>query len=283
MTMMKEFDLVDAFRTKYPNKKSYTYESKALKLYSRIDFFLLPQHQIHWVEQIESLVSNAQDHRAVKLKFKCPNNRRGPGLSKFNNSLLDDEGYVNLIRESYSSISEKYAGLEDKRLKWELVKMELRGLTIPYAKNKAKNIRKKEKDLQKRLSDLDLLFSNSIDSAQVNHLEAEYFQLKHDLCLIYENKGKGSIVRSKTKWIEQGEKPTKYFLNLEKRNYNHRKITELKHSDGTSVTKEEEILKEIERFYKDLYTSTTSVENVLFETFIENLKLPKLEDSTRSE
>ena len=283
VTMMKEFDLVDAFRTKYPNKKSYTYESKALKLYSRIDFFLLPQHQIHWVEQIESLVSNAPDHRAVKLKFKCPNNRRGPGLWKFNNSLLDDEGYVNLIRESYSSISEKYAGLEDKRLKWELVKMELRGLTIPYAKNKAKNIRKKEKDLQKRLSDLDLHFSNSIDSAQVNHLEAEYFQLKHDLCLIYENKGKGSIVRSKTKWIEQGEKPTKYFLNLEKRNYNHRKITELKHSDGTSVTKEEEILKEIERFYKDLYTSTTSVENVLFETFIENLKLPKLEDSTSSE
>ena len=49
------------------------------------------------------------------------------------------------------------------------------------------------------------------------------------------------------------------------------------------MTKEEEILKEIERFYKDLHTSTTSVENVLFETFIKNLKLPKLEDSTRSE
>ena len=74
---------------------------------------------------------------------------------------MDDEGYVNLIRESYSSISEKYAGQKDKRLKWELVKMELRGLTIPYAKNKAKNLRRKEKDLQKRLRDLDQLISNS--------------------------------------------------------------------------------------------------------------------------
>ena len=82
--------------------------------------------------------------------------------------------------------------------------MELRGLTIPYAKNKAKNLRRKEKDLQKRLSDLDQLIPNNADSAQVNYLEAEYFQVKHELCLIYENRGKGAIVRSKTKWTKQG-------------------------------------------------------------------------------
>ena len=235
------------------------------------------------VEQIETLVSNAPDHRAVKLKFKCSNNRRGPGLWKFNNSLLDDEEYVNLIRGSYSSISEKYAGQEDKRLKWELVKLELRGLTIPYAKNKAKNLRKKEKDLQTRLSNLDQLISNSVDSAQVNYLEVVYFQLKQELCLIYENKGKGSIVRSKTKWTEQGEKPTKYFFNLERRNYNHKTIRELKYPDGTLVTKEDEILKEIEIFYNDLYSSSTSVENALFQSFIANLEIPKLEDSVSSE
>jgi len=71
---------------------------------------------------------------AVKLKLNSPNNKRGPGLWKFNNSLLDDEGCVTLIRENYSSISEKYSGQEDKRLKGKLVKMELRSLTIPYAK-----------------------------------------------------------------------------------------------------------------------------------------------------
>ena len=161
--------------------------------------------------------------------------------------------------------------------------MELRGLTIPYAKNKAKNLRKKEKDLQTRLSNLDQLISNSVDSAQVNYLEVEYFQLKQELCLIYENKGKGSIVRSKTKWTEQGEKPTKYFFNLERRNYNHKTIRELKYPDGTLVTKEDEILKEIEIFYNDLYTSSTSVENALFQSFIANLEIPKLEDSVSSE
>ena len=116
VSMMKEFDLVDAFREKNPIKKSYTYESKALKLYSRIDFFLIPHHQIHCVEQIETIVSNAPDHRAVKLKLNYPSSKRGPELWKFNNSLLDDEDYIKLIREHYSFISEKHSGQEDKSL-----------------------------------------------------------------------------------------------------------------------------------------------------------------------
>jgi len=69
MTMMKEFDLVDVYREKNPKHKSYTYESKGLKLCSRIDFFLIPRHQISWVEQIETVVSNAPDHNAVIVKL----------------------------------------------------------------------------------------------------------------------------------------------------------------------------------------------------------------------
>ena len=49
------------------------------------------------------------------------------------------------------------------------------------------------------------------------------------------------------------------------------------------MTKEDEILKEIEIFYNDLYTSSTSLENALFQSFIANLEIPKLEDSVSSE
>ena len=49
------------------------------------------------------------------------------------------------------------------------------------------------------------------------------------------------------------------------------------------MTKEEEILEEIEIFYKELYTSITTVENAPFTSFIENLELPRLEDSLSSE
>jgi len=39
---------------------------------------------------------------------------------------------------------------------------------------------------------------------------------------IYEEKGKQAMFRAKCRWIENGERPTKYFFNLEKSNYNNK-------------------------------------------------------------
>ena len=47
----------------------------------------------------------------------------------------------------------------------------------------------------------------------------QYEGEKNELNSLYKSKGKEAIFRSKVKWIEQGEKPTKYFFNLEKKNY----------------------------------------------------------------
>lgn len=38
---------------------------------------------------------------------------------------------------------------------------------------------------------------------------------------------KGLFVRTKVKWIEYGEKPTKYFLSLEKKNYVNKTVNKL--------------------------------------------------------
>lgn len=47
----------------------------------------------------------------------------------------------------------------------------------------------------------------------------------------------GSMVRSRAKWVDEEEKPTNYFLNLENRHYTNKIIPKL--------IKEEENLKEI--------------------------------------
>ena len=69
LTMMNEFALTDIFRERNLQKISSTYESKALKLTSRIDLFLIAQHLTKWVERVElQRVSNPPDHpRAVRL------------------------------------------------------------------------------------------------------------------------------------------------------------------------------------------------------------------------
>ena len=86
-----------------------------------------------------------------------------------------------------------------------------------FQKQTKKNLRIKEQDLGNRLDRLDNLLSQSANVDDANKKQQEYARLKQELHLSYENKGKGSILWSKTRWIEQGEKPTKYnFLQSKK-------------------------------------------------------------------
>ena len=64
---------------------------------------------------------------------------------------------------------------------------------------------------------------------------------------------KGIITRARMKWIEDGEKPTKYFLNLEKRNYVSKQITCIKNESDKGFKEEKNIEKEVLAFYKNLY------------------------------
>ena len=147
-----------------------------------------------------------------------------PGPWKFNNSFLKDKNYLPLITESYPIISEKYANIVDKRLRWELMKMEIRSITISFAARKAKEFRKQESDLQKRLDEIDKSTSNGCDNQNIEDKLKEFDKLKNEFNRLYEIKAKGAIFRSKAIWVEFGEKPTKYFFNKEKKSYNKKVI-----------------------------------------------------------
>ena len=173
--------------------------------------------------------------------------------------------------------------MDDHRLKWELIKMEIRGLTIAYSKNKAKRQRKWESDVQIRLEELEKRISESTNADFINKALNEKEILKQQLLLFYEEKANGLMLRSKTRWTEKGEKPTKYFFNLEKRNYSRKKIAELELPNGKHLHKTDEIMKEIENFYKDLYTSKGEIEDDRFANFVQNLDIPKLQDLEKEE
>ncbi|KAL9978330.1 hypothetical protein ACROYT_G015830 [Oculina patagonica] len=277
LSLSREFNLVDILRVKNPSGKFYTYESKALKMKSRIDYFLIAKLMSPKVFVADIKISVAPDHRAVRLGVKMANNKRGPGLWKFNNSLLKDQEFKMQIQNNYPVIKAKYAKIEDMRLKWELIKMELRGVTIAFSKNKARTMRAYIENVEKQLAELDieiLNYSGPQSELEPNQLEQD--RLKKELQYFYGKRGEGAIFRSKLRWVEQGEKPTKYFFNLEARNFMQKTIVELRVSDSQTVVNDSEILKRIEEFYENLYSSEYAGSQGLFDNFTENIDLPQL-------
>lgn len=140
---------------------------------------------------------------------------------------MKDENYTGEICELIPQIREKYESLKDKRLVWELIKMEIRDHTVSFTKRKARAAFKRETEISKRLEELDYRICNSDNLSNIDDILNEYESLKIEMQAIYEEKGRAAIFRSKCRWVEKGERPTKYFFNLEKRNYNRKTVTEL--------------------------------------------------------
>ncbi len=62
--------------------------------------------------------------------------KRGRGFWKFNNNLLYDREYVNLIKETVIESKNNLNHYTDKGLVWELVKLKIRSVSIPTALKK---------------------------------------------------------------------------------------------------------------------------------------------------
>jgi Reverse transcriptase (RNA-dependent DNA polymerase) len=90
----------------------------------------------------------------------------------------------------------------------------------------------------------------------------------------------GSLVRSRAKWILEGEKPTKYFSNLENRNFTSKLMNSLYSHSGQLLQDQNEILKEAERHYKNLY-AYKDCENVNLETLFSDQPVIRLSQSEK--
>ena len=124
--------------------------------------------------------------------------------------------------------------------------MEIRSTIIAYSKKKKFNLRNRKTIIQRKLEELD------------TDILMEFENLKNELNEIYSVKGKEAMFRSRTRWIENDEKPTKYFFNFEKRNYEKKMITQLKTTDGEIISDMTKINKEIENHNKNFLTSKVS-------------------------
>lgn len=92
--------------------------------------------------------------------------------------------------------------------------------------------------------------------------------LQNELDNIYEEKARGAFIRSRQKWMEAGEKNTKYFFGLEKRN---REITSVNKLiiDGLTNDIPKDISCFVNQFYSKLYSSKSQLNDA--DGFLSNL------------
>ena len=275
--MLDTYDMVDIWRVLNPDSRRYTWHSRGLS--SRLDYWFVSDHLLNVTSKVEILPGVFSDHSMLMIEISVKDLERGRGFWKFNSMLLHDVDYVLHIKNLIKLYDEKYNYLEDKGLKWELIKSEIRSFTVPYCV-KMKKLRIAYKmELEHKLHNLlPKLDSNNEDARE------EFYSTKNELEQIEQKESIGVIIRSKARWVEDGEKNTKFFLGLEKRNSVNKVISQLQ-VGAILVTDKTEILQAEHDFYQNLYTEnlndTTESYNDAFNSLTDNVHFNKITEEDK--
>ena len=148
------------------------------------------------------------------------------------------------IKETIQETATEYKNdeLVNPGLLWEMIKLNVRQQSIAYSASIQRAKKRKEDELEKEISILEKQIDCATGPDPLNQNANERMKvLKGELEKIIEYRTKGAILRSKSKWYNEGEKNTKYFLSLEKRHFKQGTISQLKLDDNTLVTSDKEI------------------------------------------
>ena len=204
------------------------------------------------------------DHRVLKFSLQICDLKRGQDFWKLNTSLLECEEYKNGIH----SIVENLEHREDSRVSWEIFKHKVKEFSIAFAKAKQRNDKEKVVYIEKELQRIEDEPAEQFNTNKKRELEIE-------LDRIYNEKAKGAQIRSKSKWIIDGEKNTKYFLGLENAHQSHNVIRELKCENDILIRNQSKILGKMCRFYEALYSSNMK-EDIDIDNYLLNSHVPKI-------
>ena len=140
-----------------------------------------------------------------------------------------------------------------------MIKLKVREKSLRYSKNKTKQAKQHEMYVEQTIARLqEELDNRTTGDTLSSHLEEQLNDSRLELEKIIEVRTKGAILRSKTRWYNEGEKNTKYFLNLEKRHFKQGTISTIKTIDQEFVTSDEKILIEYVSFYKNFFSSKST-------------------------
>ena len=284
---LKNCNLNNCWFQCHGDKNCYTYYDKKTKKYSKLDYIFLSENINLTTHNIITGITNpiknigVTDHSALKATFSMNSLKKGPGYWKLNNSMLLDEGYIKLINKTIDESIQSSTCLKSHQLIWEFLKINIREESMKYCKIMSQRRRETQAELQHNLDDLcekivNIEKKNQLSQQDINelhHYRQHKSELEGKLNKFYTEKTRGYSIRARVKWINEGEIPTKYFLNLEKQLQTNNVIKRIK-TARKEFSDDENILQEMRNFYTNLYKKQ-HVPDRLLKQYMDKVEIPR--------
>lgn len=240
-----------------------------------LDYLFIPEFLLPSVTSIDILPEPLSDHSALHLDFALSTQKRGPGFWRFNNQLLSNPVFIQEMRAHL--LEAQQAELSYPNALWEWIKFQARSFAISFAIHRAREEKRHELHLHRTL---DILSKNLGPSTSADTFE-EVQSVKRELSEILKHKANKTIFRARANWAQHGEKPTAYFLGLEKRKAKDKTVTSLKNECGRLLSRNDEILDYERRYFQSIYEEDPSQLQNLEDFPFSDIDAPKVSEPHR--
>ena len=243
--------VVDIWRYLHPDARAFSWTRWDGSLASRIDLGGVPYVWVPSVSSCDLIPCPFSDHCALSLSLSVPDAvPPGPGLWKLNTSVLADEEYYDLIAAAWRNWRASISRFPSLSKWWEKGKSLVKGRTIKYCCERSRN-RSGSRDLLVRLVDH---LKTKVDGGSSSCV-GPYHSALAELAKLDLEIARGAQVRSRARWVEEGESSSAYFFRLEKKAGADRWISAIKLDDGTIVSSADDLCASFAAFYSSLFTA----------------------------
>ena len=278
-TLFLDFNLTDCWESD-KTKMTWRHGEKM----SRLD-------RIQWSYEINSGTEanpstdwtyTQSDHCAVVVRIKKNfDHRRKDKIVRLDTFFMTNVMLKQTFLSELRSRSEQVSDTQmNPHQTLEYLKMTIRSIAIEVSSNYKKECEKEMNTLREETN----FWQQSVENASTEYFRKLAMEkLDETICKrnkILNEKGEFLSNRLQTQWYQEGERGTKYFLNMQRAKGNKTKMVVLQEGDN-KIDNPDKIDQMVEEFYKKLYEKGDSKEKQSRDTvnnFLRNIN--KLEDDT---
>ena len=266
--LLKNQHLEDVWRRRCPDDRVFSW-SRGNKA-SRIDYWLISESLDNQVENVNYFPCIFSDHKIVTLELRTSETKHGKGVWKMNLSCVQSELFKKSFRPIWENWKKQKYKYENKNIWWDLGKHKIKNLAKWCSYKLKEDKMDKVKTLERQITDL--------EKNESDYNTNKLIKTKKDLEKILYEKAEGAKIRSRVNWFEHGEKSSKYFHGLEKRNAKAKAWDKILDRDKNVLTGTSNIQKVQVEFYESLY-QTQSIDKDKAEMFTETIDKKVSQDS----
>ena len=246
-----QFKLIDIWQKLHGRQTECTWFNSDQSIGTRLDKFLIDPDLSANARTCEIIPFVLSDHDSVHLSLDLHDiYTGGPGIWRLNLDLLKDELFCSQISElicTHVDFIEAFPSIHEW---WDFLKESIKETALIFGREKSRKLNRDRVHITNHLIDArrDFLAGNVLAKQTIDNLESE-------LKAILVEQQRSVHIRSRAQWLEEGERPSKYFFKLESHRAQKHAVKSVLNSADVEVTSKDDIEQAHFDFYSRLYSA----------------------------